>query len=97
MGTLQDLEPANVDRFLHQAIETTTPAARVFFHNATAGPRYQLGGHCHGGTVQTAGGHRIPLREMGASLRAGVYRVPFLASCVPLGEGGRLNFCRNRG
>jgi DNA invertase Pin-like site-specific DNA recombinase len=33
MDTLQDLESANVDLFLHQqAIDTTTPAGRVFFH-----------------------------------------------------------------
>jgi DNA invertase Pin-like site-specific DNA recombinase len=33
MDTLQDLEVANVDLFLHhQAIDTTTPAGRVFFH-----------------------------------------------------------------
>jgi DNA invertase Pin-like site-specific DNA recombinase len=33
MDALQDLESANVDLFLHQqAIDTTTPAGRVFFH-----------------------------------------------------------------
>ncbi len=33
MDTLQDLESANVDLFLHQqVIDTTTPAGRVFFH-----------------------------------------------------------------
>ena len=33
MDTLQDLESANVDLFLHQqAIDTTTPVGRVFFH-----------------------------------------------------------------
>jgi len=33
MDTLQDLESTNVDLFLHQqAIDTTTPAGRVFFH-----------------------------------------------------------------
>jgi DNA invertase Pin-like site-specific DNA recombinase len=33
MDTLQDLDAANVDLFLHQqAIDTTTPAGRVFFH-----------------------------------------------------------------
>jgi len=33
MDTLHDLESANVDLFLHQqAIDTTTPAGRVFFH-----------------------------------------------------------------
>jgi DNA invertase Pin-like site-specific DNA recombinase len=33
LDTLQDLEGANTDLFLHQqAIDTTTPAGRVFFH-----------------------------------------------------------------
>jgi DNA invertase Pin-like site-specific DNA recombinase len=44
MDTLQDLESANVGLFLHQqAIDTTTPAGRVFFHILGAFIKFEYG------------------------------------------------------
>jgi DNA invertase Pin-like site-specific DNA recombinase len=44
MGTLTELEAAHIDLFLHQqAIDTTTPAGRMFFHVTGAFAAFERG------------------------------------------------------
>ena len=44
MGTLTELEAGHVDLFLHQqAIDTTTPAGRMFFHVTGAFAEFERG------------------------------------------------------